>query len=883
MSPPSVELRLDLPDAGPFHVVGGVITEELSELTRARVEVATDGDLGRVELLGAEAAVRIELDGMTVRRFTLIVGGIRYLGAEGGLLRFAIELFPKLFRLHHSLNTRKFRGLSAEQIVTRVLDAGAVEHAFRLTRATPVKSYCVQYHESDLAFVRRLLEIEGIYFSFTPEGVLVLADRSESEPPVEGAEETVFELIESEGALAHGERGIFEIAREHAVAPGAITVDDFDWKRPSLELRRTASSDVPVDRELEIYEVYAGYRDPEEGEAIAKRRLEAARVPADVLVGIGTVPAFAPARRFAFAAPPHADEAFSGEYLLVRVEHELRRGGWLGGKETSQGTLAYRHSFTAIPRRVPFRPPRVTPAPRIDGHHSAMVRGPKGEEIHTDTRGRFRAQFHWDREALSTDEDSRWLRLCQETASSMHVARVGWEAWVAYVDGDPDRPIGIARHINGAMPPTYPLPGKGTLMAIRTPSSPGGRGFNELRLEDGAGAQAVDMKAQRDLIVRVKRDHGERVGGREVHVCANAWTHTVGRDQEVSVSGSSKLECHGDVRVAVGGARSVSIGGNDTLQAREGQDVVVAGDDAEIVGSVRLTVAGGIQLPNPLAAVKRSLAGLSDAVSSAVNGVAPSGGVAVPEGVAQPTAEAAQASLEQGAMAVGHWAQSIGNASEAFSGALSSIRESGGLTGAIDASLSGAVASVGELLPSPEELLNDATGGLAGASSVSEAINALLVGGIDRSAGEALHRRVGGAFVGVTAMGSASLLGGAAFAETVGGVRLGYAYRGGLLQNVSGPLLLTTGGALVRIARSDVRVASPRSAVKAGLSASLRAVETMDLRSATISVDGADMLEVLGDSGAAIELTPEGMTWHTPLKLEAQEHVAFTAPKEHLT
>src|SRR5262249_41621282 len=151
-----------------------------------------------------------------------------------------------------------------------------------------------------------------------------------------------------------------------------------------------------------------------------------------------------------------------------------------------------------IPAEVPFRPARVTPRPSITGCHTAMVRGPAGEEIHTDEHGRFRAQFHWDREAKGTDADSRWIRYLQESQTGVTLARVGWEVTTAYIDGDPDRPIGLARDINGAMPPAYAPVANPNTMTVKTPSSPATGGFNEIKLDDSKGSMLFYMRAERD-------------------------------------------------------------------------------------------------------------------------------------------------------------------------------------------------------------------------------------------------------------------------------------------------------------------------------------------------------------------------------------------------
>ncbi|MEP7121891.1 MAG: type VI secretion system tip protein TssI/VgrG [Byssovorax sp.] len=581
----TLDVSLDLGNVGAFSVVSCHVTEAISALTQVVIEISSREDLELAELLHRDAVLVFLLDGFETRRWTLKVGTVAFVGAKGGSLRFRVELHPTLWLMRHTLSTRKFRNLSNQQIISTVLGEHHVTFDWRLTHDLEQRTYVVQYRESSLDFVLRLLEFEGIYYTFDEAGVMVLADRSSASPEVEGKHS--FELIDSAGALTHGELGVHEITRGAQLASGAATVNDFDWKKSTVNLLSSQSADR--DGDLEIYDYPTGYREPAQGALLAQLRLEALRVPARWFQGKGNVVGFGPARIFEFGGASGGD-AFAGERLLVRVVHTFNNRAYMDGEA---GEL-YENEFHAIPRDVPFRPAMVTTQPTVEGCHTAMVRGPSGEEIHTDKFGRWKAQFHWDREAKGTDEDSRWVRMLQETATSMTLARVGWEMHVAYIDGDPDRPVGIARNINGEMVPTYGQPAKKTMMTVKTQTYPsgGGGGYNELRLDDIAGAMRFDIKAQRDLVGLVNNDKSEHVGKDQTHTIDARLQHTVDRDQKRNVGANDITTVSGEVQLDVFQNRTKKVGGGESVKIDETQTANVDGNDTEKVGGSRITKSG---------------------------------------------------------------------------------------------------------------------------------------------------------------------------------------------------------------------------------------------------------------------------------------------------
>ncbi|MFO0756250.1 MAG: type VI secretion system tip protein TssI/VgrG [Byssovorax sp.] len=577
------DLEVDLGDVPHFTIVSLALTEGLSVVDEARLVIATNHDIDFDRVLMGDARLTLVRRGEPVRRWSMKIGSADLLGIEDGAVRFAVGLHAAPWLLGHAQNLRKFRDRSVEEVVSAVLSEGKVPHRWNLTRQTPSRPFTVQYRETNLAFVQRLLEFEGIYFSFDEDGTMVLEDKSSASQDVAGS--TFFELTEAAGALSHGQAGVHALRKLSRVRSGKFTAGDFDWKKPSVKLLESSSAERDAD--LELYEHPSGFREPGEGSYLAQIRLEAERVSASRFEGKGSAPTFAPARIFTFGG--NGGAAFSGEHLITRVAHHFESSTHADGARKT-----YENRFETIPRGVPFRPRCVTPRPKVLGTHTAMVRGPAGAEIHTDRHGRHKVQFHWDREAVSTDADSRWIRALQEPSTSMALARVGWEVNVGYIHGDPERPVGLSRHINGVMKPTYAQPDNKTMMTIKTPSSPYTGGFNELKLDDNAGSMLFYLQAERDYLGLVKHDKSEKVGNDETHSIGANLTRAVSHDQTIGIGVDSVTTVGEHHQLAVKQNRTRTLGQNETVEVGETASRSTGGDEKETVGAARMTVAGGL-------------------------------------------------------------------------------------------------------------------------------------------------------------------------------------------------------------------------------------------------------------------------------------------------
>ncbi len=245
--------------------------------------------------------------------------------------------------------------------------------------------------------------------------------------------------------------------------------------------------------------------------------------------------------------------------------------------------------FECIPAATTFRPPRITPWPVMRGSQTAVVVGPSGEEIYTDEHGRVKVLFHWDRIGAPDQNASCWIRVAQGWAGGNYgmffLPRIGHEVIVDFLEGDPDKPIVTGCVYNGQHPPPYPLPAEKTKSVIRTNSSTGGGGNNEIRFEDNAGSEQLFIQAQKDFDVRVKETSKEWIGSSRHLVVNDEQREEVAADKHVKVKGDFLEQVEGNANLTVDGDHAIKVAGS------AGQ--TVSGDlGIKVDGETGLDVAG---------------------------------------------------------------------------------------------------------------------------------------------------------------------------------------------------------------------------------------------------------------------------------------------------
>ncbi|HZO15981.1 MAG TPA: type VI secretion system tip protein TssI/VgrG, partial [Polyangiaceae bacterium] len=642
----------------------------------------------------------------------------------------AIELACATLPLALRASPRRFRDATVREIVDKVLAAVEMRAAWSLAEEPAPVPYVVQSGENDLAFVTRLLAAHGAYFFVDDEGRLAICDSS---PDASMA--CTMPLLTTEEAIAR-EPGVRELFVGARVAAGRATVADYDWKKPLLALRESRDGDRDTD--LEHYMWPAGFYDQAAGERLALKRLQGLRAHADYAEGRSNVPELGAGRRFTVI-----DE---GEWFAVEVEHRF---------SAEQG---YENRFFATPRAHPYRPP-LERAPAVGGLESAMACGPAGTDIHTDAHGRFKAEMPWDADAAQTDEGARWVRLLQECSTSMFLARSGWEMLLAYVDGDPARPIGIGRAMHAGMAPSYAQPAFQGAMTVRTRSSPqDDGGGSELCISDDAGGQRIELVAQRDVATTVKHDQSVTIGRDATEKVGGERTLVVRGDRILDIGGDLRRHVHGDLQEAVKGSMKRSVAASESVAVKSAHKETITGADSERVSVLRMTLDGGVGSPadivkNLVPPPKQALAGvLAAPVEQLTSGVGQVVGAATaPLGVvtgAMGTAGAAVAAggavlssaslenvqgLKSSAESLASLPAQIGELKNAVTGLAQLPDKIANLPGSFD---------IGDAFKSARDRLSGTLKGVL--SDLPMLAGALAVGEISKKAAGRYSRRVGG-------------------------------------------------------------------------------------------------------------------------------------------
>lgn len=523
------------------------------------------------------------------------VNGIVHRFEQGEVgTRFAlyrVQLVPKIWRLKHRHNCRIFQQKSAPEIVVQILKElglGGDEYRQVLTGQHPVRDYCVQYRESEFDFISRLLEEEGIFYYFEHGGdkhVMVMSDDVSVHKPVPDPAEVPYRA-RHEGMVSAEHIFSFRYAEE--IRPGASMLRDFNFKKPTQNLDGVFRSEA--DKRLEFYDYPGNYDESGVGQALAKTRLQGLRVPSKAGHGESTCGNLLPGYTFTLTGFPRS--SMNRKYLLTAVATDAAQPQALEETAGSGGT-EFSNRLTCIPFDVPFRPEHRTPKPFVQGSQTAIVVGPAGEEIYTDEFGRIKVQFHWDREGQGDEKSSCWIRTSQAWAGSgwgaLVIPRIGHEVIVDFLEGDPDRPIITGRVYHGTNRPPYALPDQKTKTTMKSSSSKGGAGFNEIRIEDKKGEEQIFIHAERNQDVRVKKDSLEWIGNDRHLVVKNNQSEKVEANKYLWVKKDQIEKIEGDLHETVVGDRFQAIKGN--------QHLTVTGDRMEAIkGENNLKVTGSQNL-----------------------------------------------------------------------------------------------------------------------------------------------------------------------------------------------------------------------------------------------------------------------------------------------
>lgn len=519
---------------------------------------------------------------------------------------YQVRLESGIARLRLTRRSRTFQNLSLPEIARQLLLASGWDNEtieLRLSETHAVQRYVVQYDETDEDFLRRLCERAGLYFYFQstargePREVCILTDMSTN---LEPASDPL--TVSDESWEGHRDLYAHDLVIDSRLRVGRVTLRDYDPERPNLDLKATRVTQAALpradgERELEHYSSHVNFTDNSVGELEAERLLESLQTGADELsfdtnaigLGPGDCCELLPSMQ-----PDIVSEA--GYFVVTAVTHAWKAGG------------EYTVRLHCVNRELPVRLKRETPDPNCAGLHSAWVTVPEGEEIHVDALGRANVRFRWDLDGATDHESSLPIRVMQgNMVDSMALPRVGWEVWVAFDQGNPERPLILGKTFNGAQPPTLALPANKTSTALRSFASPGSGKMNSIHTNDKAGGQTFVINAGDGMFTTVggnlKRATGavedRTIGGHQLTAVGGSETLSVGQKYEVT-SGSQTGTVGGAQNIGVTGKLSHEVGSETVLIG--GALLEQIGSPAAIAASLGSTALGAMAGSNFLGA-----------------------------------------------------------------------------------------------------------------------------------------------------------------------------------------------------------------------------------------------------------------------------------------
>lgn len=578
------------------------VTEGLSRLFEIDCELLSDNtDLTPAELLGKNVTIRSDLSDDKTRYFNGYVAGFSRSLGQSQRATYRVRVVPWLWFLTRSSDCRMYQDQSVPDIVSDVFrERGFNDVRRKLSGTYPPRSFVVQYRETDFNFVSRLLEEEGIYYYFTHENgkhTLVLADSPAAHEPAAGYDTLRFHPT---SAGETGGDAVHALMLSGQVQSGAFATTDFDFEQPGKDLvTRSAFDSKYANGDAELFDYPGGFTTVAAGITVAKRRAEEQAVDHETLGGSGDVRGVACGATFSIQDAPSA--SLDRRWLCTSATHDMENDSF--GGDIGEGAT-YRSQFAAIDASRPFRPPRLTPKPVIQGPQTAIVCGKAGEEIDADEHGRVHVRFHWDRRSQSDQTSSCRIRVSQNLAGNkwggLVLPRIGQEVIVEFLEGDPDCPLVTGCVFNGENPPPYALPANATRSVFKTNSSKGGNGFHEFRIEDKKGQEQLFVHAERDVDVRVKRDTKTFIG-RDAHAVVKRNRHEqVDGDRHAIVKGDANEKVDGTISQTAGADLQQKVGAKHALDAgteihfKAGMNVVI-----EAGMSVTLKAGGGFITVGP--------------------------------------------------------------------------------------------------------------------------------------------------------------------------------------------------------------------------------------------------------------------------------------------
>ncbi|EMX4642018.1 type VI secretion system tip protein VgrG [Salmonella enterica] len=551
--------------------------ETLSELFSYVVQLKTPDtlNLGYVSpaanlplkpMVGKDLCVNIELDGGGKRHISGLVTAARVVGHEGCSVTYELRMEPWVKLLTHTSDYKAFQNKTVVDILDEVLAEYPYPVEKRLVESYPVRTWQVQYGETDFDFLQRLMQEWGIYWWFEhseDSHTLVLADAISAHKACPDSP-----LVEwHQEGLKLDKEFIHTITANESLRTGQWVLDDFDFTKPRSLLANTVANPRETGHATyEHYEWPGDYFDKSEGEMLTRIRMEAQRSPGSRVLGGGNIRTLMTGYTFTLENYPTAE--VNQEYLLMQTLLFVQDNAQHSGQDQH---FTFSTRFELHPTRGVFRPQRTVSKPHTKGPQSAIVTGPAGQEIWTDQYGRVKVQFGWDRYGKMDENSSCWIRVSYPWAGKgfgmIQIPRIGQEVLVDFKNGDPDLPIIVGRTYNQDTMPPWGLPGMASQSGIFSHSLYGGpTNGNMLRFDDKTGAEEVKFHAEKDLNTTVKNNETHTVMVDRTKTIIKNETNSIGEDRNTTVTKNDGLSVKLAQTINIGTTYRLDVGDQFTLR-----------------------------------------------------------------------------------------------------------------------------------------------------------------------------------------------------------------------------------------------------------------------------------------------------------------------------
>jgi type VI secretion system secreted protein VgrG len=580
-------------------------SEAISEPFRFSVSmVSENAEIDLKSLLRSSATVYLRLNNGSERCFhghfhNLVQREV----SKDSLVSYQGSIVPMLWFLGLNSDCRIFQSKSVPDIVETLLkENGITEYRFATSGTYSPREYCVQYRETHLNFISRLLEEEGIFYYFEHaenKHTIVFSDKSGTLKASPNQETAAYSAMAEDSDYD----AVLSLDFEEQVRTGKVTLADYNFETPNNDLRVSISGG----NDFEYADFPGIYGTRDEGDRYANVRLEEFETMQSVVRGMSTCRAFSSGYRFTLA--DHYRSDMNKGYVLMSVSHTANDTSYRAGRS---GEFSYRNSFEAIPQTAPFRPLRRARKPVVQGSQTAVVVGKQGEEIWVDKYGRVRVQFFWDRLGKKDENSSCWIRVSQIWAGKnwgwMTIPRIGQEVVVDFLEGDPDRPLIIGRVNNADQMPPYTLPDKQTQSGIKSRSSKNGgtSNFNEIRFEDQKDSEMLTVHAEKDMETTVEHDDAQTIQNDRLITVAGKHTETITKDTAITIDqGNHSLtlnEGNKSTQLKMGNeAIKIDLGKSETeamqsIELKVGQSSIKLDQTGVTIKGMTIKIEGQIQV-----------------------------------------------------------------------------------------------------------------------------------------------------------------------------------------------------------------------------------------------------------------------------------------------